>query len=51
MAVKEVLPVKPYPASENRHLHVFRKIRPTPPTFPRRAGMAKKKPLGTDRPG
>jgi 16S rRNA (guanine527-N7)-methyltransferase len=51
MAVKEVLPVKPYPASENRHLHVYRKIRPTPPTFPRRAGMAKKKPLGTDRPG
>jgi 16S rRNA (guanine527-N7)-methyltransferase len=51
MAVKEVLPVKPYPASENRHLHVFRKTRPTPPTFPRRAGMAKKKPLGTDRPG
>jgi 16S rRNA (guanine527-N7)-methyltransferase len=45
MAVKEVLPVKPYPASENRHLHVYRKIAPTPPEFPRRAGMARKRPL------
>jgi 16S rRNA (guanine527-N7)-methyltransferase len=46
MAVKEVLPVQPFPSSENRHLHVFRKISPTPPGFPRRAGMARKQPLG-----
>ena len=45
MAVKEVIPVQPYPASENRHLHVYCKIAPTPPEFPRRAGMAKKRPL------
>jgi 16S rRNA (guanine527-N7)-methyltransferase len=45
MAVGEVLPVKPYPSSENRHLHVFRKVAPTPPEFPRRAGMARKRPL------
>ena len=45
MALKEVAPVRPYPASENRHLHVFRKIAPTPPEFPRRAGMARKRPL------
>ena len=45
MAVEEVLPVKPYPSSENRHLHVFRKIAPTPDRFPRRAGMARKRPL------
>ena len=45
MAVEEVLPAKPYPASENRHLHVFRKVSPTPDRFPRRAGMAKKRPL------
>jgi 16S rRNA (guanine527-N7)-methyltransferase len=45
MAVREVLPVQPYPASENRHLHVYRKIAPTPPGFPRRAGMARKRPL------
>jgi len=45
MAVKEVLPVQPYPASENRHLHVYRKVAPTPERFPRRAGMARKRPL------
>lgn len=45
MAVKEVVSVRPYPASENRHLHVYRKIAPTPPEFPRRAGMARKRPL------
>ncbi len=45
MAVKEVLPVQPYPTSENRHLHVYCKIAPTPPEFPRRAGMARKRPL------
>jgi 16S rRNA (guanine527-N7)-methyltransferase len=46
MALKEVLSVQPYPASTNRHLHVFRKIAPTPPELPRRAGMARKRPLG-----
>jgi 16S rRNA (guanine527-N7)-methyltransferase len=45
MAVEEVLEVKPYPSSENRHLHVFRKVAPTPDRFPRRAGMARKRPL------
>jgi 16S rRNA (guanine527-N7)-methyltransferase len=45
MAVREVLPVQPYPSSENRHLHVFEKVAPTPPEYPRRAGMAKKRPL------
>jgi len=46
LAVGEVLPVKPYPSSENRHLHVYEKVAPTPAEFPRRAGMAKKRPLG-----
>jgi 16S rRNA (guanine527-N7)-methyltransferase len=45
MAVKEVVPVRPYPASENRHLHVYRKVARTPPEFPRRPGMARKRPL------
>lgn len=45
MAVREVVAVQPYPASENRHLHVYRKLAPTPPSFPRRAGMARKRPL------
>jgi 16S rRNA (guanine527-N7)-methyltransferase len=46
MAVEEVRPVRPFESSENRHLHVFRKTSPTPPGFPRRPGMARKRPLG-----
>ena len=46
MAVDQVLAVQPFPSSENHHLHVFRKISPTPAGFPRRAGMARKRPLG-----
>ena len=46
MAAEAVLPVQPFEASANRHLHVFRKISPTPPGFPRRPGMASKRPLG-----
>jgi 16S rRNA (guanine527-N7)-methyltransferase len=46
MGVDDVLPVKPFPSSENRHLHVLRKISPTPAGFPRRSGMARKRPLG-----
>jgi 16S rRNA (guanine527-N7)-methyltransferase len=45
MSVTEVVSVQPYPSSENRHLHVYRKVAPTPPEFPRRAGMARKRPL------
>jgi 16S rRNA (guanine527-N7)-methyltransferase len=46
LEVGEVRPVSPYPAAERRTLHVFRKIAPTPARFPRRAGMAVKRPLG-----
>ena len=41
----EVVEVSPYPAAERRTLHVFRKIAPTPERFPRRPGMAVKRPL------
>ena len=37
--------VDPYPAAERRTLHVFRKVAPTPERFPRRPGMAVKRPL------
>jgi 16S rRNA (guanine527-N7)-methyltransferase len=43
----EVLAVDPYPAAERRTLHVYRKVAPTPERFPRRAGMAVKRPLGS----
>jgi 16S rRNA (guanine527-N7)-methyltransferase len=39
--------VGPYAGSRNRHIHVLRKHGSTPPELPRRAGMAKKRPLGT----
>jgi 16S rRNA (guanine527-N7)-methyltransferase len=37
--------VEPYPGSERRTLHVFRKIAPTPVGYPRRPGIAAKRPL------
>jgi 16S rRNA (guanine527-N7)-methyltransferase len=42
----QVLPVTPFPGSRDHSLHVFRKVAPTPPLYPRRAGMAAKRPLG-----
>lgn len=42
----EVRQVQPYPRARARHLHVFRKAGPTPPRFPRRPGIARKRPLG-----
>lgn len=41
----EVLPVVPYDGAREHALHVFRKIAVTPDRFPRRAGMATKRPL------
>jgi 16S rRNA (guanine527-N7)-methyltransferase len=42
----EVRAVAPYPAAERRTLHVFAKVAPTPARYPRRPGMAVKRPLG-----
>lgn len=41
-----IVPVKPYPAAQSRHLHLMSKVTPTPLGFPRRPGMAAKRPLG-----
>jgi 16S rRNA (guanine527-N7)-methyltransferase len=41
-----VVAVQPFPGARDRTLHVFRKTAPTPARFPRRAGMAVKRPLG-----
>lgn len=38
--------VQPFPEARERHLHVFEKVGPTPAGFPRRAGLARKRPLG-----
>jgi 16S rRNA (guanine527-N7)-methyltransferase len=45
LAAEPVRSVVPFPGSERRTLHVLRKIGPTPPEFPRRPGMATKRPL------
>lgn len=42
----EPLAVTPFPGALHRHLHVLAKVAPTPDRFPRRAGMARKRPLG-----
>ena len=41
----EVRRVRPFPQAENHTLHVFQKVAPTPSRFPRRPGMAVKRPL------
>ena len=46
-AAAEILPVTPFQGSRNLHLHVYSKVSDTPPTVPRRVGMATKKPLGS----
>lgn len=41
--------VTPYPGARHRHLHVMVKVAPTPERFPRRPGVARKRPLGSRR--
>jgi 16S rRNA (guanine527-N7)-methyltransferase len=43
---EEAVRSAPYAGSVAHRLYVFRKIAPTPARFPRRAGMARKRPLG-----
>jgi 16S rRNA (guanine527-N7)-methyltransferase len=40
---------EPYAGSVAHHLHSYRKVAPTPPIYPRRAGVARKRPLGGAR--
>jgi 16S rRNA (guanine527-N7)-methyltransferase len=42
----DVRRVHPFAGATDRHLHVFVKVQETPARFPRRAGMARKRPLG-----
>jgi 16S rRNA (guanine527-N7)-methyltransferase len=45
----ELRSVRPFPAAQHRHLHAYVKVAATPDRFPRRPGMARKRPLGADR--
>jgi 16S rRNA (guanine527-N7)-methyltransferase len=47
LSLREIRHVAPFPAAHSHHLHVFEKTAPTPGRFPRRAGIARKRPLGT----
>jgi 16S rRNA (guanine527-N7)-methyltransferase len=44
----EIRRVKPYRATRNRHLYLMSKVMETPDRFPRRPGIALKRPLGSD---
>jgi 16S rRNA (guanine527-N7)-methyltransferase len=46
LRLAEVRHVEPFAGATDRHLHVFVKERETPDRFPRRAGIARKRPLG-----
>jgi len=46
LALVEIRHVEPFAGARDRHLHVFEKVAPTPARFPRRAGLARKRPLG-----
>ena len=42
----EIRRVEPYAGVSDHHLHVFEKVAETPARFPRRPGIARKRPLG-----
>ena len=46
MTPESILDVGNRGGSQHRHLHVIRKSGPTPPSLPRRPGIAKKRPKG-----
>jgi 16S rRNA (guanine527-N7)-methyltransferase len=46
MRPEEIRHVGPSAGSDHRHLHLIRKVGPTPDELPRRPGMAKKRPRG-----
>jgi 16S rRNA (guanine527-N7)-methyltransferase len=46
----EVRRVAPFEGASDHHLHRYLKVRDTPERFPRRAGMARKRPLGSTSP-
>jgi len=47
MRPEQILDVGDRAGSRHRHLHVLRKLGPTPDDLPRRPGMAKKRPRGS----
>jgi 16S rRNA (guanine527-N7)-methyltransferase len=50
MRLLEVRHTEPYAGARDHHLHVFEKVAETPSRFPRRAGIARKRPLEGSNP-
>ncbi len=49
LEIEDRIRVEPFTGARDRHLVIARKVTDTPARFPRREGMAKKKPLGLAR--
>lgn len=45
LSLDRVVSVEPFPGAHSRHLHMYVKTASTPDRFPRRPGMARKRPL------
>jgi 16S rRNA (guanine527-N7)-methyltransferase len=45
LEMREPIRTHPFPEAEHRYLHVMLKVSPTPTRFPRRVGVARKRPL------
>ena len=46
LELRGITRVEPFAGARDRHLHVYGKLAPTPDGFPRRPGVARKRPLG-----
>jgi 16S rRNA (guanine527-N7)-methyltransferase len=46
LKLAEIRHVAPYEGAREHHLHVYQKLRETPARYPRRPGIARKRPLG-----
>ena len=46
LCLREIRHVEPYEGALHHHLHVYEKVAETPARFPRRVGVARKRPLG-----
>ena len=42
----ESIRLEPFTGAENRWVHMARKVKATPASYPRRPGLAKQRPLG-----
>jgi 16S rRNA (guanine527-N7)-methyltransferase len=45
MSAPEAIPVEPFAGARDRHLYLTSKVSPTPARYPRRPGMARKRPI------